>query len=46
MSAVTSEYVIEQLLPELRKGRMAILVDSAERENEGDLFVAAEKATP
>ncbi|MES2564347.1 MAG: GTP cyclohydrolase II [Pseudomonadota bacterium] len=46
MSAVTSEYVIEQLLPEVRKGRMAILVDSAERENEGDLFVAAEKATP
>ena len=25
---------------------MVILVDSAERENEGDLFVAAEKATP
>lgn len=45
-SVKTSEYVIEHLLPEVRKGRMVILVDSADRENEGDLFVAAEKATP
>jgi 3,4-dihydroxy 2-butanone 4-phosphate synthase / GTP cyclohydrolase II len=42
----TSESRVESLLPEVRKGRMVILVDSAERENEGDLFVAAEKATP
>ena len=42
----TSEFVVESVLPEVRKGRMVILVDSAERENEGDLFVAAEKATP
>lgn len=42
----TSEYIIEHILPEVRKGRMVILVDSAERENEGDLFVAAERATP
>jgi 3,4-dihydroxy 2-butanone 4-phosphate synthase / GTP cyclohydrolase II len=42
----TSEYLVEQVLPDVRKGRMVILVDSAERENEGDLFVAAEKATP
>jgi 3,4-dihydroxy 2-butanone 4-phosphate synthase/GTP cyclohydrolase II len=44
--AKTSEYVVERILPEVRKGRMLILVDSADRENEGDLFVAAEKATP
>jgi 3,4-dihydroxy 2-butanone 4-phosphate synthase/GTP cyclohydrolase II len=42
----TSEYLVEQVLPDVRKGRMVILVDSAHRENEGDLFVAAEKATP
>lgn len=42
----TSEYRVEQILPEVRRGRMVILVDSADRENEGDLFVAAERATP
>ena len=42
----TSEFAVERVLPEVRKGRMVILVDSTDRENEGDLFVAAEKATP
>ena len=42
----TSEFIIEQILPEVRKGHMVILVDSEDRENEGDLFVAAERATP
>jgi 3,4-dihydroxy 2-butanone 4-phosphate synthase / GTP cyclohydrolase II len=42
----TSEYIVEQVLPEVRKGRMVILVDNEDRENEGDLFVAAERATP
>ena len=42
----TSEYVVESILPEVRKGRMVILVDDEDRENEGDLFVAAERATP
>jgi 3,4-dihydroxy 2-butanone 4-phosphate synthase/GTP cyclohydrolase II len=47
MSTVkTSEYLVEQVLADVRKGRVVILVDSADRENEGDLFVAAEKATP
>ncbi|MBI2223489.1 MAG: 3,4-dihydroxy-2-butanone-4-phosphate synthase, partial [Betaproteobacteria bacterium] len=45
-SKKTSEYIIEQMLPEVRKGRMLILFDDADRENEGDLFVAAERATP
>jgi len=43
--AHTSEFIIEHILPDVRRGRMVILVDSAERENEGDLFLAAEKAT-
>jgi len=42
----TSEYIVESILPEVRKGRMVIIVDDEDRENEGDLFVAAEKATP
>ena len=42
----TSESIVEQMLPEVRKGRMLILVDDEDRENEGDLFVAAERATP
>jgi 3,4-dihydroxy 2-butanone 4-phosphate synthase/GTP cyclohydrolase II len=42
----TSEYVVEQALPDVRRGRMVILVDDEDRENEGDLFVAAERATP
>ncbi|HSN41478.1 MAG TPA: GTP cyclohydrolase II [Burkholderiales bacterium] len=46
MTDKTSELIIGQILPEVRRGRMVILVDSEDRENEGDLFVAAEKATP
>ena len=45
-AARTSEFIVEQILPDVRRGRMVIIVDSEERENEGDLFVAAEKATP
>jgi len=46
MAHPTSEFIVEGILPDVRRGRMVILVDSEERENEGDLFVAAEKATP
>ena len=42
----SSEYLVEQVLPDVRRGRMVILVDDEDRENEGDLFVAAERATP
>ncbi len=42
----TSEFIVEQMLPDVRKGRMLILIDDEDRENEGDLFVAAERATP
>jgi len=45
-SPPTSERVVEEILPDVRKGRMIILVDDEDRENEGDLFVAAERATP
>jgi 3,4-dihydroxy 2-butanone 4-phosphate synthase/GTP cyclohydrolase II len=36
---------IDEALDELREGRMVILVDDEDRENEGDLCMAAEKAT-
>ncbi|QCJ01098.1 3,4-dihydroxy-2-butanone-4-phosphate synthase [Agrobacterium larrymoorei] len=35
-----------ELIEDLRAGRMVILVDDEGRENEGDLFIAAEMATP
>ncbi len=37
---------IESALAALRRGEIVIVVDDAERENEGDFIVAAEKVTP
>ncbi|MBV9673060.1 MAG: 3,4-dihydroxy-2-butanone-4-phosphate synthase, partial [Verrucomicrobia bacterium] len=37
---------IEEVFEELRQGRVVIVTDDASRENEGDLIMAAEKATP
>jgi len=37
---------IEKAIEEIRQGRMVILVDDEDRENEGDLAMAAEKVTP
>ena len=37
---------IEQALSEIRAGRMVVLVDDEDRENEGDLCMAAEAVTP
>src|SRR6266480_2375376 len=37
---------VEQALEEIRQGRMIVLVDDEDRENEGDLTMAAEKITP
>ena len=37
---------IEGALEDIRQGKMVILVDDEDRENEGDLTVAAEKVTP
>ncbi len=36
----------EEAIEEIRKGRMIILVDDEDRENEGDLTIAAEMVTP
>ncbi len=37
---------IEEAIEEIRQGRMVVVVDDEDRENEGDLVMAAEKATP
>ncbi len=37
---------VEEAVEEIRRGRMVILVDDEDRENEGDLTMAAEKITP
>src|SRR5687768_13896851 len=36
----------EQIIDEARNGRMFILVDDDDRENEGDLIIPAQMATP
>jgi 3,4-dihydroxy 2-butanone 4-phosphate synthase/GTP cyclohydrolase II len=37
---------IEDAIRDIKKGRFVILVDDEDRENEGDLVIAAEKVTP
>ena len=37
---------VEQAVAELRQGRFIIIVDDEDRENEGDLMIAAETVTP
>src|SRR6202040_1258148 len=37
---------VEEALDEIRQGRQIVLVDDEDRENEGDLTMAAEKITP
>jgi len=37
---------IEEIIEEARNGRMTILVDDEDRENEGDLIIPAQMATP
>jgi 3,4-dihydroxy 2-butanone 4-phosphate synthase / GTP cyclohydrolase II len=38
--------LVERAIGEIRKGRLVILTDDEDRENEGDLVMAAEKVTP
>ena len=37
---------VQAAIDDIRAGRMIILVDDADRENEGDLCIAAEKVSP
>lgn len=46
MKKVYKFNTIEEAIDDIRDGRMVILVDDEDRENEGDLCMAAEKVTP
>ena len=37
---------IDEILEDLRLGKMAVIMDDEDRENEGDITIAAEKVTP
>jgi 3,4-dihydroxy 2-butanone 4-phosphate synthase/GTP cyclohydrolase II len=45
--AITTPFAsIEEAIEEIREGRMVVVVDDEDRENEGDLTIAAQFATP
>src|SRR5678815_1512756 len=46
LEEVGSIALVERAIGEIRRGRMVILTDDEDRENEGDLVMAAEKVTP
>lgn len=46
MTNITGISPIEDIIEEARNGRMYILVDDEDRENEGDLIIPAQMATP
>lgn len=48
MSSVTPTPIspVEEIVADMRAGRMVILVDEEDRENEGDLVLAADHVTP
>jgi 3,4-dihydroxy 2-butanone 4-phosphate synthase/GTP cyclohydrolase II len=45
-SVATPFNSVAEILAELRAGRMVVIMDDEDRENEGDLIMAAERATP
>ena len=42
----TKVNTIEEAIDEFKKGNFVIVVDDEDRENEGDLIIAAEKSFP
>ena len=46
MATTTPFAAIEDAIEEIREGRMVVVVDDPDRENEGDLVIAAQFATP
>ena len=43
---MTGFATIEEAIEEIRRGRIIVVVDDEDRENEGDLVMAADKVTP
>ena len=46
MAVTTPFATIEQAIDEIREGRFVVVVDDPDRENEGDLVIASQFATP
>src|SRR5229473_7407586 len=46
MAVTTPFAAIEDAVEDIREGRMVVVVDDPDRENEGDLVIAAQFATP
>jgi 3,4-dihydroxy 2-butanone 4-phosphate synthase / GTP cyclohydrolase II len=46
MATMTPFATIEAAIEDIREGRMVVVVDDPDRENEGDLVIAAQFATP
>src|SRR5260370_8966022 len=46
MTVSTRFATVEEAIDEIREGRMVVVVDDPDRENEGDLTIAAQFATP
>src|SRR6202012_4463002 len=46
MAVTTTFATIEEAIEEIREGRFVVVVDDPDRENEGDLVIAAQFATP
>ena len=46
MAKVKNTMIIEKAIREFKNGQMLIVVDDADRENEGDFIIAAEKIRP
>ena len=36
----------EEIIEDLRQGKMVVIMDDEDRENEGDLLLAADRVTP
>ncbi|MBD0330672.1 MAG: 3,4-dihydroxy-2-butanone-4-phosphate synthase, partial [Thermoleophilia bacterium] len=45
-SPTTPFAAVEEAIEEIRQGRFVVVVDDEDRENEGDLTIAAQFATP
>ena len=46
MAVTTPFATVEEAIEDIREGRLVVVVDDPDRENEGDLVVAAQFATP
>src|SRR5438445_12057819 len=46
LEEVTPFATVEEAIEDIRQGRFVVVVDAADRENEGDLTIAAQFATP